>query len=46
MKELAPVCPHCQNDDRSMLERLPSQTPMYRCEVCSKTFVVPKDTKK
>ena len=33
-------CPFCGNDDRTLMERVPSQTPMYLCVSCSKEFVV------
>lgn len=41
-----PVCPHCQNDDISMMERLPS-IQSYLCTQCSKYFKLggPKDVR-
>jgi transposase-like protein len=38
------ACPHCDNDDRTMLTRVPAQTPTYYCENCSKEFVVRAQT--
>ena len=36
-------CPHCQNDDDSLIEilRKDNQTILLRCDVCSKLFMVP-----
>lgn len=31
------VCPHCQNDNMSLLEKVRSDG-YWRCEVCSKIF--------
>lgn len=35
-------CPHCKNDDPSMLEIIGrnDEKIAYRCEVCSKPFVI------
>lgn len=37
------ICPHCQNDDISLLEDVEnpqSNTWVFLCRVCSKTFTV------
>lgn len=34
------TCPNCGNDDRTMMERVPVQTPTYYCLVCGKEFRV------
>lgn len=32
------VCPHCHNDDQRLIKRVPSQVPIYACDVCAKEF--------
>lgn len=34
------VCPFCHNDDQALLKRVPSQIPIYGCQVCFKEFRV------
>lgn len=43
MKEIK--CPHCSNDDISMLERLYESTRhiYYLCAVCGKKFIIEKE---
>jgi len=36
-----PRCPHCTNDAPSLLEALDAAEVMWRCDVCSKTFLNP-----
>lgn len=43
MKEPRIECPGCSNDDRTMMERIPGQTPTYECKVCSQIFIVSKN---
>lgn len=39
------TCPYCQNDDPTMMERLPLSIPpaphMMLCHVCSRQFPLP-----
>jgi len=37
-----PKCPHCRNDDQSMIELILSDNGirMYLCSVCAKTFII------
>lgn len=37
------ICKHCQNDDKTLMERVPAQWPRYECLVCSKEFDAPKE---
>lgn len=35
------ICPHCSNDDESMIEKIvKGKWIWYLCAVCGKTFVV------
>jgi hypothetical protein len=34
------ICPHCHNDDDSLIEVLSSDTRILLCVVCSKKFTV------
>ena len=34
------VCPKCGENDQSMIERVPAQTPTYYCNTCGKEFRV------
>lgn len=38
-----PICPHCHNEDRTMMSRVPLQIPTYFCKVCAKEFVLKKE---
>jgi transposase-like protein len=44
-KSQLPKCPHCRNDDQSMIELIlhDNGIKMYLCSVCSKTFIIEKE---
>lgn len=39
------ICPHCSNDDRSLMERVPLQVPTYYCMICAREFIVKEQPK-
>ena len=43
MTSLKLQCPHCQNDDVTMIEQVTSV--LYLCHVCSRVFEAPRTEK-